>query len=66
MKKVLNSLKEMTFTVPRFYFRYSNNTTDFDLRTFSDASKCAYAIVIYLSNGQSSILVLSKTKVAPI
>ena len=56
----------MTFTVPRFYFRYSNNTTDFDLRTFSDASKCAYAIVIYLSNGQSSILVLSKTKVAPI
>ena len=65
-KKLLNSLKEMTFTVPRFYFLYFNGTTVFDLHAFSDASKRAYATVIYLSNGESSILVLSKTKVASI
>ena len=65
-KKLLNSLKEMTFTVPRFYFRYFNSTTVFDLHAFSDAGKRACATVIYLSNGESSILVLSKTKVAPI
>ena len=64
--KLLNSLKEMTFTVPRFYFRYFNSATVFDLHAFSDASKRAYATVIYLSNGESSILVLSKTKVASI
>ena len=56
-KKLLNSLKEMTFTVPRFYFRYFNSTTVFDLHAFSDASKRAYATVIYLSNGEWSILV---------
>ena len=65
-KKLLNSLKEITFTVPRFYFRYFNSTTVFDLHALSDASKRAYATVIYLSNGESSILVLSKTNVAPI
>ena len=56
----------MTFIVPRFYFRYFNSKTVFDLHAFSDASKRAYATVIYLSNGKSSILVLFKTKVAPI
>ena len=56
----------MTFTVPRFCFPYFNSQTVFDLHAFSDASKRAYATVIYLSNGESSILVLSKTKVAPI
>ena len=56
-KKLLNSLKEMTFTVPRFYFRYFNSATVFDLHAFSDASKRAYATVIYLSNGEWSILV---------
>ena len=65
-KKLLNLLREMTFTVPRFYFSYFNSATVFDLHAFSDASKRAYATVIYLSNGESSILVLSKTKVAPI
>ena len=65
-KKLLNSLKEMTFTVPRFYFRYFNSTTIFDIHAFLDASKPAYGTVIYLTNGESSILVLSKTKVAPI
>ena len=65
-KKLLNLLKEMTFTVPRFYIRYVNSTTVFDSHAFLDASKHAYATVIYLSNGESSILVLSKTKVAPI
>ena len=54
----------MTFTVPTFYFSYVNSTTVFDLNAFSDATKRAYATVIYLSNGESSILVLSKTKVA--
>ena len=58
-KKLLNSLKEMTFTVPRFYFRYFNSATVFDLHAFSDASKRAYATVIHLFNGESSILVLS-------
>ena len=53
----------MTFTVPTFYFSYVNSTTVFDLNAFSDATKRAYATVIYLSNGESSILVLSKTKV---
>ena len=65
-KKLLNSLKEMTFTVPRFYFCYFNSTTVFDLYAFSDTSKRACASVIYLSNSESSLLVLSKTKVAPI
>ena len=65
-KKLLNSLKEMTFTVPRFYFCYFNSTTVFDLHAFSDASNRAYATVFYLSNGESSIIVLSKTKFGPI
>ena len=56
----------MTFAVPKFYFCYFNSTTVFDLHAFLNASKRAYATVIYLSNGESSILVLSKTKVAPI
>ena len=56
----------MTFIVPRFYFRYFNSATVFDLHAFSDASKRAYATVIYLYNGESSVLVLSKTKVAQI
>ena len=56
----------MTFTVPRFYFRYFNSTTIFDIHAFLDGSKPAYGTVIYLTNGESSILVLSKTKVAPI
>ena len=56
----------MKFTVPTFYFCYVNRTTVFDLHAFSDATKRAYATAIYLSNGESSILVLSKTKVAPI
>ena len=64
--KLLNSLKEMTFTVPRFYFLYFNSTTVFDLHAFSDVSKRAYVTVIYLSNDEPSISVLSKTKVAPI
>ena len=54
----------MTFTVPRFYFRYFDSTTVFYLYAFSDAGKRAYATVIYLSNGESSILVLFKTKAA--
>ena len=33
-KKLLNSLKEMTFTVPGFYFRYFNSTTVFNLHMF--------------------------------
>ena len=65
-EKLLNSLKEMTFTVSKFYFLYLNSTTVFDLHAFSDASKRAYATVIYLSSGESTMLVLSKTKVAPI
>ena len=65
-EKLLNSLKEMTFTVPRFYFHYFNSTTVFYLHAFLDASKLAYATVIYLSIGELSISVLSKTKVAPI
>ena len=40
-KKLLNSLKELTFTVQRFYFRYLNSTTVFDIHAFSDASKRA-------------------------
>ena len=40
--------------------------TVFHLLAFSDASKRAYFTVIYLSNGESSILVLSKTKIASI
>ena len=56
----------MTFTVPRFYFCYFNSTTVFDLHAFSDASNRAYAAVFYLSNGESSIIVLSKTKSGPI
>ena len=56
-KNLLNLLKEMKFTVPIFYFRYFNSTTVFDLHAFSDASKRAYATVIYLSNGEWSILV---------
>ena len=56
----------MTFTVPTFYFCYVNSTTVFDLSAFSDATKRAYVTVFYLSNGESSILVLSKTKFAPI
>ena len=56
----------MIFTVPRFCFCYFNSTTVFDLHAFLDASKPAYATVIYLTNGESSILVLPKTKVAPI
>ena len=65
-EKLLNLLKEMTFTVSKFYFIDLNSTTVFDLHAFSDASKRAYATVIYLSSGESTILVLSKTKVAPI
>ena len=65
-KKLLNSLKEMAFTVPRFYFRYLIVQPFFHLHAFSDASKRAYATVIYLYNGESSVLVLSKTKVAQI
>ena len=56
----------MTFTVPTCYFCYVNSTTVFDLSAFSDATKRAYVTVFYLSNGESSILVLSKTKFAPI
>ena len=66
MKKVSKFINGNEFTVPRFYFPYFNSTTVFDLDTFSNASKRAFATVIYLSNNESSILVLSKTKVAPI
>ena len=61
-EKLLNSLKEMTFTVPRFYFRYFNSTTVFYLHAFLDASKHAYATLIYLSIGELSISVLSVPK----
>ena len=55
----------MKFTVPGFYFRYFNSSAAFDLHAFFDASKRAYATVIYSFNDELSILVLSKTKVAP-
>ena len=65
-EKLLNSLKEIALTVPRFYFCFFNSATVFDLHAFSEARKRAYATVICLSNGESSTLVLSKTKVVPI
>ena len=61
-KNLSNLLKEMTFTVPIFYFRYFNSTTVFDVHAFSDASKRSYATVFHLFNGESSILVYPKPK----
>ena len=60
-KKLLNSLKELTFTVQRFYFRYLNSTTVFALHAFSDASKRAYDTVIYLSNDESSSFIQNQS-----
>ena len=46
-KRLLNSLEEMKFTVPRFHFCYFNSKTVFDLHAFSDAIVFMPPLFIY-------------------
>ena len=57
--------------VPRCYFRFTSKPVNIQVHSFSDASKKAFAAVVYLcstySDGHIEIrLVASKTRVAPI
>ena len=66
MEKVIKFIKINDISSSKILFSLFSSTTVFDLHAFLDASKRAYTTVTYLSNGESSISVLSKTKVAPI
>ena len=46
-KRLLNSLEEMKFTVPRFHFCYFNSKTVFDLHASSDAIVFMPPLFIY-------------------
>ncbi len=57
--------------IPRCYFDVVSHISSVQLHGFSDASKVAYSAVVYLrltdtSNHNQVLLVMSKTKVAPI
>ena len=56
--KLFNSLQFSKFTMQRFYLPTNISLTDrkFDLHDFSDASKNAYAAVVYLACSNYSIL----------
>ena len=66
--KLFNSLQFSKFTVQRFYLPSNICLTDrkFDVHGFSDASKNAYAAVVYLACSNYSILLASKTRVSPL
>ena len=56
------------FRIPRCYFRENDHTpVSIELHGFSDASSYNYAAVVYLRvEVESSVLVASKTRVAPL
>ena len=60
--KLFNSLQFSKFTVQRFYLPSNISLSDgkFDVHGFSDASKNAYAAVVYLACSNYSILLASK------
>ena len=66
--KLFNSLQFSKFTVQRFYLPSNISLTDrkFDIHGFSDASKNAYAALVYLACSSYSILLASKTRVSPL
>ena len=66
--KLFNSLQFSKFTVQRFYLPSNICLTDrkFDVHGFSDASKNAYAAVVYLACSNYSIFLASKTRVSPL
>ena len=54
-------------TLPRSYFQHSKlNLGNTKLHVFADASTKAYGAVSYLSNGNQTSLVISKSRVAPL
>ena len=66
--KLFNSLQFSKFTVQRFYLPNDISLVDrkFHIHSFSDASKDAYAAVVYLACSNYSILLVSKTRVSPL
>ena len=66
--KLFNSLQFSKFTVRRFYLPSNTFLTErkFDIHGFSDASKKAYAAVVYLACSSYCILLASKTRVSPL
>ena len=53
--------------LPRRYFQHSKlNLGNMQLHVFTDASTKAYGTVAYLSNGNQTSLVISKSRVAPL
>ena len=67
MVKIVSLLAILKITVQRFYLLTNISLTDrkFDVHGFSDASKNAYAAVVYLACSNYSILLASKTRVSP-
>lgn len=53
-------------TIPRYYFSEGSVDESVTLHVFCDASKDAYAACVYISSGDSSSLVIAKSRVAPI
>ena len=66
--KLFNPLQFSKFTVQRFYLPSNISLTDrkFDVHGFSDGSKKAYAVVVYLTCSNYSILLAAKTRVSPL
>ena len=66
--KLFNPLQFSKFTVQRFYLPSNISLTDrkFDVHGFSDGSKNAYAVVVYLTCSNYSILLAAKTRVSPL
>ena len=68
MVKIVSLLAILKITVQRFYLLTNISLTDrkFDVHGFSDASKNAYAAVVYLACSNYSIFLASKTRVSPL
>ena len=66
--KLFNPLQFSKFTVQRFYLPSNISLTDrkFDFHGFSDGSKNEYAVVVYLTCSNYSILLAAKTRVSPL
>ena len=71
--KLIGTLRNFeSVRIPRYYLRSAdcNDITDIEMHGFADASKFAYAAVVYLKfispNGTYTSFIASKTRVAPL